>query len=40
MLVDGDNPVNFTVAANDSSVPRVGRITVRDKTVTLTQAGR
>jgi hypothetical protein len=36
----GDNPVNFTVAANASSVPRVGRITVRDKTVTITQAGR
>jgi hypothetical protein len=36
----GDNPVNFTVAANDSSAPRVGRITVRDKTVTITQAGR
>lgn len=36
----GDNPVNFTVAANDSSVPRVGRITVRNKTVTITQAGR
>ena len=36
----GDNPVNFIVAANDSSVPRVGRITVRDKTVTITQARR
>jgi hypothetical protein len=36
----GDNPVNFTVAANDSVAPRVGRITVRDQTVTIAQAGR
>lgn len=36
----GDNPVNFTVAANDGPASRVGRITVRDKTVTITQAGR
>ena len=36
----GDNPVSFTVAANDSTVPRTGRIVVRDKTVVITQAGR
>ena len=36
----GDNPVNFAVAANDGAAPRVGRITVRDKTVVITQAGR
>jgi BACON domain-containing protein/all-beta uncharacterized protein len=36
----GDNPVSFTVATNDGTASRVGRITVRDKVVTLTQAGR
>jgi hypothetical protein len=36
----GDNPVAFTAAANDSASPRVGRITVRDKVVVITQAGR
>jgi hypothetical protein len=36
----GDNPVAFTVAANDSATSRVGRITVRDKVVVITQAGR
>ena len=40
MPVAGDNPVNFTVAANDGTAPRTGRITVRDKTVQVTQAGR
>ena len=36
----GDNPVFFTVAANDSTAPRTGRIVVRDQTVVITQAGR
>ena len=36
----GDNPVAFTVAVNDGATSRVGRITVRDKVVTITQAGR
>jgi len=36
----GDNPVAFTVAANDTTASRVGRITVRDKVVVITQAGR
>jgi Viral BACON domain/Putative binding domain, N-terminal len=36
----GDNPVAFTVTANDSTTARVGRITVRDKVVLITQAGR
>jgi hypothetical protein len=36
----GDNPVAFTVATNDGSASRVGRITVRDKVVVITQAGR
>ena len=30
----------FSVAANDSTSPRTGVITVRDKTVTVTQAGK
>jgi hypothetical protein len=34
----GDNPVAFTVAPN-AGASRVGRITVRDKVVTITQAG-
>ena len=35
----GDNPVAFVVAANDATgaVTRVGTITVRDKTVVITQ---
>jgi hypothetical protein len=36
----GDNPVSFTVAANDAVAGRVGTIRVRDKTVLVTQAGR
>jgi len=36
----GDNPVGFAVAANDAPGSRVGTITVRDKVVTITQAGR
>ena len=36
----GDNPVAFTVQANDGSQPRTGTITIRDQTVTVTQAGR
>lgn len=36
----GDNPVAFTVAPNDSAAVRVGKITVRDKTVVISQAGR
>ena len=36
----GDNPVSFAVAANDGTAPRVGRITVRDKVVVVTQSGR
>ena len=36
----GDNPVAFTVATNDGATSRVGRITVRDKAVVITQAGR
>ena len=36
----GDNPVSFTVAANDSTSARNGTITVRDKVVRVTQSGR
>ena len=36
----GDNPVSFTVAANDSTSARTGTITVRDKVVRVTQGGR
>jgi hypothetical protein len=36
----GDNAVTFSVAPNDATTSRVGRITVRDKTMTITQAGR
>jgi hypothetical protein len=35
----GDNPVSFTVAANPTTTARIGRITVRDKVVQITQAG-
>lgn len=34
----GDNPVSFTVAANTTTAARIGRITVRDKIVQITQA--
>ena len=36
----GDNPVAFTVASNDGAAARVGKITVRDQVVVITQAGR
>jgi hypothetical protein len=36
----GDNPVAFTVAANAGTASRVGRVTVRDKVVVITQAGQ
>ena len=36
----GDNPVSFTVAANNETAPRVGTIRVRDKVVQITQSGR
>jgi hypothetical protein len=36
----GDNSVAFTVAANGSTTSRVGRITVRDKVVVISQGGR
>jgi len=36
----GDDPVSFAVAAHEGAASRVGRITVRDKVVTITQAGR
>jgi CBS domain-containing protein len=36
----GDNPVSFTVAANTSTSARTGMITVRDRVVRITQAGR
>lgn len=36
----GDNPVSFTVAPNPTSSVRTGVITVRDQTVTVTQAGQ
>jgi hypothetical protein len=35
----GDDPVNFTVAANTTGAARTGTITVRDKIVRITQAG-
>lgn len=34
----GDDRVQFTVAANGTGAPRVGRITVRDKVVVINQA--
>lgn len=34
----GDNPVAFTVAPNTGSAARTGRIAVRDKVITITQA--
>lgn len=36
----GDDRVSFTVAANDGAAARSGTITVRDKVVRVTQAGR
>jgi hypothetical protein len=36
----GDNPVAFTVVANTGTSPRTGTIVVRDKVVTITQAGK
>jgi hypothetical protein len=36
----GDNPVSFTVAANDGTAARVGTIRVRDKVVQINQGGR
>jgi len=36
----GDNPVAFTVAANDDTAARTGRIVVRDQVVVITQAGK
>jgi len=36
----GDNPVSFTVAANDGTAARAGTIKVRDKVVVVTQSGR
>jgi hypothetical protein len=35
----GDGPVAFTVAANPTPSSRMGRITVRDKVVVVTQSG-
>ena len=36
----GDGPATFMVAVNDGTAARTGTITVRDKVVTITQAGR
>lgn len=36
----GDNPVSFTVDPNNGASARTGRISVRDKVVLITQAGR
>jgi hypothetical protein len=36
----GDNPVAFAVAVNEGSASRIGTISVRDKTVVVSQAGR
>ena len=36
----GDDPVAFAVAANDNTASRIGTITVRDKVVVITQAGK
>ena len=35
----GDQSVSFTVAENTSASPRTGTITVRDRSVRVTQAG-
>jgi len=36
----GDNPVSFSVAQNGGSDVRTGRISVRNRVVVVTQAGR
>jgi hypothetical protein len=36
----GDDRVAFSFAANEASASRVGRITVKDKVVVISQAGR
>jgi hypothetical protein len=36
----GDNPVSFTVAANESATARAGTIAVRDQIVRINQSGR
>jgi hypothetical protein len=36
----GDNRVSLSVSANTGTASRTGRVTVRDKTVTITQAGQ
>ena len=36
---NGDNPVSFRVAANGTGAPRTATIVVRDRTVTVRQAG-
>ena len=36
----GDNPVAFSIAPNDGTSSRTGMIVVRDKMVTVTQAGK
>lgn len=36
----GDDRVSFTVATNDGTASREGRISLRDKVVVITQAGR
>lgn len=36
----GDNPVAFSIAANGNTAPRTGTIAVRDKVVTIAQAGK
>lgn len=36
----GDNPVSFSVTANDQAAPRVGTIVVRSQMVQVTQAAR
>jgi hypothetical protein len=38
MPQQGDHPVSFSVSANTGSASRTGKITVRDKVVTVTQA--
>jgi len=38
MPQQGDHPVSFSVSANTGSTSRTGKITVRDKVVTVTQA--
>ncbi|HEY7057679.1 MAG TPA: BACON domain-containing carbohydrate-binding protein [Vicinamibacterales bacterium] len=40
MPQSGDNPVSFTVSANDSTAPRTGTVVVRDKVVIVTEAGK